>query len=427
MNSVYTGLSFTGRIAHWSAVHRWVVLLAAALVIVLAVLAIRFVGTETRDDDSGVGESGRASELLNERFAPLIAARTANRTRREGVIFSNLSLDANDPLFRDTVVSVVETIRSLPQVIEAESYYDTQDASMFADDGNAVLASIILQNPDDPAGRIEMGPFVETVRQASKDAPGFEIGVVSFRLLQDELDDILNEDFGRIMLYSLGIGLIILVLAFRALVAAVIPLVMAVGSIFTAIGIAALISQVYPLVELYVEMILLMGLAVGIDYSLFIVSRYRTERSAGREKIEAITVAANTTGRAVFYAGVTVVLSLAGLTLTRDFTFISMALGLGGDHRGVRGRDRLPDAAAGPAFIAGRPYKPTAGAFLGKGVRSGRHLVDHHRLGLGPAASLGQPDRGGVGCPHDTFLFHEPGLQRRRRLPSRRPGKQTGV
>lgn len=74
-------------------------------------------------------------------------------------------------------------------------------------------------------------------------------------------------------------------------------------------------------------MILLMGLAVGIDYSLFIISRYRTERTAGREKMEAITVAANTTGRAVFYAGVTVILSLAGLTLTRDFTFISMALG----------------------------------------------------------------------------------------------------
>ena len=102
---------------------------------------------------------------------------------------------------------------------------------------------------------------------------------------------------------------------------------MAVGSIFTAIGIAALVSQVYPLVELYAEMILLMGLAVGIDYSLFIVSRFRTERSAGRDKIEAITVAANTTGRAVFYAGITVILSLAGLMLTRDFTFISLAAG----------------------------------------------------------------------------------------------------
>ncbi|MBC51677.1 MAG: hypothetical protein CL747_06025 [Chloroflexi bacterium] len=328
MSSANTGLSFTARLAHWSAVHRWIILLATVIVIVLAVFSIIAVGTETRDDDSGVGESGKGSALLNERFAAdPSATQPARRTRREGVIFSNPSLDANDPRFVETVESAMQSFRDLPQVIAAVSYFDTQDASMFADDGNAVLASVTLQNPEDPAGRIDIEPFVNTVRQASNQAVGFEIGVVSFRILDDELDEILTEDFNRILIYSLVIGLVILVLAFRALVAAVIPLAMAIGSIFTAIGIAALVSQVYPLVELYAEMILLMGLAVGIDYSLFIVSRFRTERSAGRDKIEAITVAANTTGRAVFYAGITVILSLAGLMLTRDFTFISLAAG----------------------------------------------------------------------------------------------------
>ena len=327
MSSVATGSSFTGRIAHWSAVHRWLILLAAVLVIVLAVLAIGMVGTDTRDDEGGVGESGRGSELLNERFAPGPAFESTSHTRLERVIFSNPSLDANDPLFMEAVAAAVQTIKNVPQVINAISYYDVRDASMLADDGNAVLAIVTLQNPDDPAGHIDIGPLVEAVEEASNDAAGFEIGVVSFRLLEDELDEILEEDFSRILLYSLVIGLIILIFAFRALIAAIIPLVMAIGSIFTAIGIAAVVSQVYPLVELYAEMILLMGLAVGIDYSLFIVSRYRTERTAGREKVEAITVAADTTGRAVFYAGVTVVLSLAGLMLTRDFTFISLALG----------------------------------------------------------------------------------------------------
>ena len=328
MTSANTGLSFTARLAHWSAVHSWIILLATVIVIVLAVFSIIAVGTETRGDDSGVGESGKGSALLNERFAAdPSATQPARRTRREGVIFSNPSLDANDPRFVETVESAMQSFRDLPQVIAAVSYFDTQDASMFADDGNAVLASVTLQNPEDPAGRIDIEPFVDTVRQASDQAVGFEIGVVSFRILDDELDEILTEDFNRILIYSLVIGLVILVLAFRALVAAVIPLAMAIGSIFTAIGIAALVSQVYPLVELYAEMILLMGLAVGIDYSLFIVSRFRTERSAGRDKIEAITVAANTTGRAVFYAGITVILSLAGLMLTRDFTFISLAAG----------------------------------------------------------------------------------------------------
>ncbi|MDA1128678.1 MAG: MMPL family transporter [Chloroflexi bacterium] len=328
MDSGSTGQTFTSKIALWSAVHRWPMMAASAIAIMLAVLSIALVGSELRDDQAGVGESGQGSELLNERFNSGAAnTETAEITRREGVIFSNPSLDADDPLFKDTVASTMQAIRDLPQVAAALSYYDTGDASMLSDGGNAVLAAVTLQNPEDPAGDIEIEPFLDAVEQASDEAAGFEIGVYSFRLLDDQLDEILEEDFGRILLYSLGIGLIILIIAFRALVAAIIPLVMALGSIFTAIGIAAVISQFYPLVELYAEMILLMGLAVGIDYSLFIISRYRMERTGGREKMEAITVAANTTGRAVFYAGVTVILSLAGLMLTRDHTFISLALG----------------------------------------------------------------------------------------------------
>ena len=295
LSNARTGQTFTSRIAYWSAVYRWLIMLASVIVIVLAVLSIGMVVADTRDDDGGVGESGRGTDLLREWFNSASAAPIESRTRYEGMIFSNPSFNVNDSQFRDAVVSTVQSIRDVPQVTDAISYYDTYDSSMLADDGHAVLAAITLQNPEDPAGRIDVDPFLDTVRQASDDAAGFEIGVYSFRLLQDELDDILAEDFSRILIYSLGTGLIILILAFRALVAAVIPLVMAIGSIFTAMGIAALVSQVYPLVELYAEMILLMGLAVGIDYSLFIVSRYRMERREGRVKIEAITVAANTT------------------------------------------------------------------------------------------------------------------------------------
>ena len=153
------------------------------------------------------------------------------------------------------------------------------------------------------------------------------MGIISNSLIQNEIDDILEEDFQRILIISLVFSLIVLLLAFRAVVAAAIPLIMAISAIFTALGVTALISQVYPLVDLYAEMILLMGLAVGIDYSLFIVSRFRSERKLGKPKLEAIAFAGDTTGRAVFYAGITVVLSLSGLMLTNDFTFISMALG----------------------------------------------------------------------------------------------------
>ena len=106
-----------------------------------------------------------------------------------------------------------------------------------------------------------------------------------------------------------------------------IPLALAVGAIFSALAVATLVSHAYALVDLYAEIILLMGLAVGIDYSLFVLSRFRRERAAGRPKLEAITVASNTTGRAVFFAGITVVLSLAGLFVVEQEVFTSLALG----------------------------------------------------------------------------------------------------
>ena len=292
-------------------------------------LAIFVVGTETRGDDEGVGESGKASELMQERFrSEPSSTETRRPTRTERIIFSNPSLDIDDSTFRSTVQSVVDGLRGKPFVESVVSFYDTDEPGMAADDRQAVIAVVELQNPPGVTGRnIEIEPLLEAVDEASRGAAGFEIEVFSFTLVNDQVDEILGEDFVRILLISLVLGLIILLIAFRALVAAVVPLVMAIGSIFTALGVAALVTQVYSLVELYAEMVLLMGLAVGIDYSLFIVSRFRTERRAGRAKLDAISVASNTTGRAVFYAGITVILSLAGLTLTRDFTFISLALG----------------------------------------------------------------------------------------------------
>ena len=322
-------LSFTARIAGWSARHRWLVLTSSAVVIFLAVVAMITVGTELRDDDEGVGESGKAVKLMDERFrsAP-VPDEPRVPTRIERLIFSNPSLEVDDPLFRSTVETTIKDIRALPGVTSAVSYYDTGEPEMLADDRRAVLGWVTLQDESvRHGGDIDIGPVQDAVQSAAAEAGGFEIAVVSFGLIEDEFEEIIDEDFSRIMFISLGLGLIILLLAFRAVVAAVIPLVMAIGAIFSALGVATLVSKAYPLVDLYAEMILLMGLAVGIDYSLFIVSRFRNERSAGRPKLEAISVASNTTGRAVFYAGITVVLSLAGLMLTGDSVFISLALG----------------------------------------------------------------------------------------------------
>ena len=324
-------LTFTARIAGWSARHRWWVLAFSLAVIVFAVFVMVSVGSELRDDGDGVGESSEAVRLMNERFRDVPAPAAEERPiphRTERLIFSNPNVDVDDSAFRTVVQTLMEDVTALPSVTSATSHYDSNDPDLVSDDRRAVLASVALEDPAAKRSHdIDIGPLLQTVESAEKGASGFEIRVISFDLIEDEFDEILEEDFGRILFISLGLGLVILILAFRALVAAVIPLAIAIGGILTALGIATLVSHVYPLVDLYAEMILLMGLAVGIDYSLFIVSRFRSERSAGREKLDAITVASNTTGRAVFYAGVTVVLSLAGLMLTEDPVFISLSLG----------------------------------------------------------------------------------------------------
>ena len=321
-------LSATARIAYWSARHRWLVVVVAIVTFALALLALVALGTEIRDG-SGVGESGKGSDLLNERFSvPAPADTVVVPARIERIIFSNPSLDVDDAEFQATVNVLTAEIRRLPLVTSAVSYYDTNDPDMLAQDGHAVLAVVRTEDPSvEHSEDIEILPLLDAVESAAGTATGFEIEIVSFRLIEDQFEEIIADDFKRILIVSLIIGLGILLLAFRAFVAAVIPLVMAIGAIFSALGIVAVISQSYAFAESYAEVLLLMGLAVGIDYSLFIISRFRSERNAGKPELEAIAAASNTTGRAVFYAGVTVMLSLTGLMLTRDSTFVSFSLG----------------------------------------------------------------------------------------------------
>lgn len=134
-------------------------LAASVLVVTLAFLSISCVGAETRsDDEGGVGESGQGSALLRELFQSA-TAHTTEDTRQDGIIFSNPSLEFGDTDFKATARSTLQDIRGLPEVTAAVSYYDTEDPTMLSDDGNAVLAAVIMKNPEGSDGEIEAGPF----------------------------------------------------------------------------------------------------------------------------------------------------------------------------------------------------------------------------------------------------------------------------
>ncbi len=313
-------LTFTGRIASWSARHRWWVIAASVLVLVMAIFVSSAVETKLLDDSQlGEGESGRAMRLLDERF-------DGGGAPTEQLVFSNPSLDVDNPVYRATVDQLVEEIRALPGVSTVASYYETGDPRLVSADRHVQRAQVEIADFDD--GQIDA--ILETVYAARPEAnaSGFYIGVAGDLSVQKQKEDLSNEDLGRVFMITLVLALVIMLLVFRAVVASLIPLVLAVGAIITAMGMAALVSQAYPLAEGYEVLISMLGLAVGIDYSLFIISRFRYERQAGREKLEAITVASNTTGRAVLYAGITVMLSLAGMAMTNNPIFISMGLGV---------------------------------------------------------------------------------------------------
>ena len=314
-----SGLTFTGRIASWSADHRWWVIAASALVVVLAIFVMNSMETKTLDYN-GEGDSAIGADLVTDGFQ-------FNSAPTEQLVFSNPSLDAQDSRFQSTVAGLVEQLRSLPEVASVTSYYETRDSAMLSDDGHVVLAQVMIEG-DDSEAEENVDAILDTVRAGAADATGFEIVMAGDTSLIKQVEEIDEEDFQSMILVTMVLALTLMLIAFRALVAAVLPLVLALGAIFTALGIAAVVSQVYPMVDFLAQVVLLMGMAVGVDYSLFIVSRYRSERKAGRPKLEAIAVASNTTGRAVFYAGVTVLLSLAGLIFTNSAIFVSMAVGV---------------------------------------------------------------------------------------------------
>ena len=315
--------SFTGRIANWSARRRWWVVAASVMMLVLAVLASSAFQVKLLDDnDIAEGESGKALRLLDERFGE-------GGAPSEQLVFSHPSLDISDPDYRSAVEELVQELRAMPEVSSVVSYYEVGDPRLVSADRHVLRAQVELADIE-ASDNDQIDAILEAVyaSRAEASASGLYIGIAGDLSVLKQVEDLSEEDLARVLIVTLVLAMVMLLLVFRTVVAALIPIVLAMGAITIAMGIAALVSQAYALANGYEILVSMLGLAVGIDYSLFIISRFRYERQAGREKLEAITVASSTTGRAVFYAGITVVVSLAGLALTDNPVFISMAVGV---------------------------------------------------------------------------------------------------
>lgn len=316
------GFSFTGRIAGWSARHRGKVLLGTLLLLVVAFGLSSAVGVET-SEIFGAGEAQRGQELLEDRF-------DIEEPSDELILFHNPSVDAAEGSgFQDIVAPLVAELRTFEGVASVESYYDTGMDSMISADRHVVIARLAFEAAEEKDLEKWVEPIMDAVSEADDglSGTGFEVSMLGGTSGDVSFNNLISEEFGTIMMIAVVGGFIILLLAFGSVVAALVPLAMALASIFAAIGAAVLVSRLQPLNFYYYEMIVLIGLAVGVDYSLFIINRFREERAAQHSKMDALRIASGTTGRAVFYAGITVVASVAGLLLTEDSLFIGLGAG----------------------------------------------------------------------------------------------------
>jgi uncharacterized membrane protein YdfJ with MMPL/SSD domain len=308
--------NIAARAGRWSARHRKKAILGW-LAFVIASLAIGgAVGVDTlTSEESGVGESGRADKALHESFP--------QRTE-ETVLVQGRSDQASDPAFRAAVADTIRRLERADHVRDVASPYD-RAGGISADGRSALIEFEIAGDPETATDRID--PALAATAAAAKAHPELRIEQFGDASADKAIGKQFEDDFAKAELTSLPITLIVLVLAFGALVAAGVPLLLALSGVAATIGLLGPVSQIAPVDEAVNSVILLIGLAVGVDYSLFYLRREREERAAGRSEQASLEAAAATSGRAVLISGLTVTIAMAGMYLGGAATFQSFATG----------------------------------------------------------------------------------------------------
>jgi uncharacterized membrane protein YdfJ with MMPL/SSD domain len=305
MSATKHSTNLAGRIGGWSAQHRKTAIFGwFAFVIVAFAVGILTGTTQIDQATSGVGESGRADRVLDAGFKQPAA---------ESVLVQSQTLTVKDPAFATAVQDVVARVSNLDVVMNVRSPLEPENAGQVSENGRAALIEFQIRGDADDA-TTKIDPVVAAVADVQKAHPELFIG--SFGVSADkEVDGAFMDDLKKAGILSLPVTLIILLLVFGALVAAGIPLLLALTAIVAAFGLVALPSSLVPIDQTVYELILLIGLAVGVDYSMFYLKREREERAAGRSASAAVAAAAATSGRSVLISGLTVIIAMSGMFL----------------------------------------------------------------------------------------------------------------
>ncbi len=312
--------NLAARAGYWSAHNRkkaiwgWIAFVIAATVLGGSV-GIKLIPEE----NWGNGESRTADQA--------IAAADFPEDAGESVLIQGRGeIRSDDPRIEAAVADLKRRLESTPFVTSIKSPLDDGNSGQISKDGRSLLLTYEITGDDEQVeNRIDAA--LRVASDAQSEHPQVRIEQFGDASANKALSEAFSEDFERAEKLSLPITLVILVLAFGALVAAGLPLLLGITAVAAAIGLLGPISQLIPLDQQISSVVLLVGLAVGVDYSMFYVRREMEERDSGKGYEAALLAAAATSGRAVLISGFTVMIAMAGMFLAGSATFTAFGVG----------------------------------------------------------------------------------------------------
>ena len=325
----------TVRIAMWSARHRWPVVVAWFLLTIgVLLVSLSFGGIDAADANANPNERKlEASEAYD-----LFSAGGANDPFEQFVLVIGSQPGAmTDPAFTAVVsdlVAKLQAARAPLGGVQTPTFDQLADplqapptAGLVSADGSTVR---IVGRISGDKTRVTplLAPVLPILHDAQAAHPGLAIHAIDGTFINDDINLLISEGLDASLRLTIPFTFVILLVAFGAIVASVVPLVLAITSLIAAFGILGIYSRIVgPVSPNATQLIVLIGLAVAVDYSLFMITRFRVERRAGRDRAKAIEVSSSTAGRAVFFSGLAVMISLAGLITLGVSLFTSMAIG----------------------------------------------------------------------------------------------------
>ncbi len=299
--------------AHWKrATFGWLALAAAAIVLG-SVLGSK----PLAEADMASGEAGTAAHIL--------ANAGFDTPATESVLIQSRAQKAGDPAFASAIAVVVQTVSLQKDVTNVRNPLLSPRTQISRDGRSALVQFDIEGKRDDAKGKIQ--PIMDAVSAAQHANPSFRIEEFGYASANHVLQKVYNDDFAKAERLSIPITLVVLLLAFGALVAASVPVLLAFSAVLAAVGLNEIVSHVLPMADATQSVILLVGMAVGVDYSLFYLRREREERVGGAEPRSALARAAATSGQAVLISGGTVLVAMAGMLLAGNGIFTSIGVG----------------------------------------------------------------------------------------------------